>query len=87
MTHLLSSVNITKNYENLEQAVDRIQANVILIGVNSDLFFIPDEIKKANRILKEQNKRTVYKEIISIHGHDAFLIEFEQLVNLLNDVF
>ncbi len=87
MTHLLSSVDITKKYRNLEQAVDRIKANITLIGVNSDLFFIPDDIKKANKILKEQNKRTVYKEITSIHGHDAFLIEFEQLVNLLNDVF
>jgi homoserine O-acetyltransferase len=87
MTHLLSSVNITKNYESLEEAVDRIKSNVILIGVNSDLFFIPDEIKKAHEILKKQHKKTAYREIISIHGHDAFLIEFEQLVKLLNDVF
>jgi len=87
MTHLLSSVNITKNYESLEEAVDRIKSNVILIGVNSDLFFIPDEIKKAHEILKKQHKKTAYREITSIHGHDAFLIEFEQLVKLLNDVF
>jgi homoserine O-acetyltransferase len=87
MTHLLSSVDISKQYENLDEAVERIEANVIQIGVNSDLFFIPDDIRRAHEKLVKHNKKSVYREITSIHGHDAFLIEFEQLVKLLEDVF
>ncbi len=87
MTHLLSSFNIFKGRASEEEVFDRIKATVHMVGVDSDLFFVPVQNKKTLNILVEKGKKVSYKEIKSVHGHDAFLIEFEQLVNILRDVF
>jgi len=87
MTHLLSSVDISKKYGRIEEALESIKSKVIMIGIDSDLFFVAEENKETAKLLQQKNKEAVYKEIKSIHGHDAFLIEFEQLVEALRDVF
>jgi len=87
MTHLLSSVDISKKYDRIEEALESIKSKVIMIGIDSDLFFVAEENKETAKLLQQKNKEAVYKEIKSIHGHDAFLIEFEQLVEALRDVF
>ncbi|HEY9221941.1 MAG TPA: alpha/beta fold hydrolase [Lutibacter sp.] len=87
MTHLLSSVDISKNFESVEEAFSTLKSKVIMIGIDSDLFFVAEDNRETAKLLAQQNKEVDYKEIKSIHGHDAFLIEFEQLVAALSDVF
>lgn len=87
MTHLLSSVDISKKFVSIEEALSTLKSKVIMIGIDSDLFFVAEENKETAKLLGQQNKEVDYKEIKSIHGHDAFLIEFEQLVEALSDVF
>jgi homoserine O-acetyltransferase len=87
MTHLLSSVDISKKFESIEEALSTLKSKVIMIGIDSDLFFVASDNKETAKLLAQQNKEVDYKEIKSIHGHDAFLIEFEQLVEALSDVF
>jgi len=84
---LLSSVDITKKFGNVEEAFEQIKSKVIMIGIDTDLFFCAEDNKETAKLLLQKNKEAVYKEIKSIHGHDAFLIEFEQLVDALSDVF
>jgi len=87
MTHLLSSVDISKKFDSMEEAFEKIRSKVIMIGIDSDLFFVAEDNKITAKLLRQKNKEVDYKEIKSIHGHDAFLIEFEQLVEALSDVF
>jgi homoserine O-acetyltransferase len=87
MTHLLSSVDISKNFSTVSEAFKIIKAKVTMVGINSDLFFVPEENIKTVQLLKNEHKNAFYKEINSIHGHDAFLIEYEQLINLLEEIF
>jgi len=87
MTHLLSSFNIFKGEVSDDAVFENIKATVHMVGVDSDLFFVPIENKKTVKILTEKGKKASYKEIKSVHGHDAFLIEFEQLVTILRGVF
>jgi len=87
MTYLLSSFNIFKGEASEEVVFDKIKSEVHMVGVDSDLFFVPTQNKKTVEILVKKGKKASYKEIKSVHGHDAFLIEFEQLVTLLKDVF
>ena len=79
MNHLLKTIAV----ENLEA----IQAQITLISVDTDLFFTADDIKDSYQTLYKLNKKVSYHEITSIHGHDAFLIEYEQLKTIIAPIF
>ena len=87
MNQLLKTIDITNGKENFEDAVATIQAHIHLISVNSDLFFTADENKETYTRLKKAHKKVSYHEIRSIHGHDAFLIEYQQLEKFLETIF
>ncbi|WP_292008992.1 alpha/beta fold hydrolase [Chryseobacterium sp.] len=80
MNHLLMNINVKENL------LDRIEAEIHLISVDTDLFFPPSEIKSCFEKLKEKKKNVFYQEIQSIHGHDAFLMEYEQLNNIIKNI-
>src|SRR5690606_16622324 len=56
-------------------------------GVDSDLFFTAKENKDTFKKLAHANSNVTYGEIHSLHGHDAFLIEFNQMEELLKGIF
>jgi homoserine O-acetyltransferase len=87
MNQLLKTIDITRNQESLEAIVSKIEANIYIIGINSDLFFTARENLETYDQIKKFKKNVFYNEIDSKHGHDAFLIEHEQLDNLLEVVF
>ena len=87
MNHLLSSVDITRNRGTFNQVASQIKARVFQVGVDSDFFFVPKENIETQKLLNEAGVENSYQEIKSIHGHDAFLIEFEQLEKILSPIF
>ena len=87
MNHLLSSVDITRNRGTFNEVVSQIKSRIFQVGVDSDFFFVPKENKETQKLLNEAGIENRYEEIKSIHGHDAFLIEFEQLAKILGPVF
>lgn len=80
MNHLLMTIDAPL------EALKDITAETHLVAVDTDLFFPAFEIKNTFNQLKDGNK-IHYHEIKSIHGHDAFLMEYEQLNNILNPYF
>ncbi|WP_144283451.1 alpha/beta fold hydrolase [Chryseobacterium echinoideorum] len=80
MNHLL--MNINANEEHLE----KIQARMHMISVDTDLFFPASEIRMCFEKLKEKKKDVFYHEITSIHGHDAFLMEYKQLNTIIKNI-
>ncbi|WP_309608672.1 alpha/beta fold hydrolase [Flavobacterium sp.] len=87
MNYLLKTNDISRNRTDFLILSNEIQSNIHLVAVNSDLFFTPDENIKTYNQLKKTKANVFYHEINSIHGHDAFLIEFEQLATILNPIF
>ncbi len=87
MNQLLKTIDITRNGSSFEEIASKIEADIHIIGINSDLFFTADENKATYQELKKYKNNVSYQEIESIHGHDAFLIEYKQLDNLLKDIF
>jgi homoserine O-acetyltransferase len=86
MNHLLKTTDIFKN-KNQAEVIKSIISNIHLISVDTDYFFTANEIKTAFQEIKTYKNNAFYHEIKSIHGHDAFLIEFEQLNNILKPIF
>jgi homoserine O-acetyltransferase len=87
MNHLLTTIDISGGREKPSAAAKAISGNIHLVGIDSDLFFLPQEIRETYRELSEEKKNIQYHEIKSIHGHDAFLIEYEQLSQILTPIF
>ncbi len=57
------------------EALGSIRAPALCIGIDSDILYPASE----QRLLSESIPGGTYREIRSIHGHDAFLIEYDQL--------
>ncbi|MEO0046634.1 MAG: Homoserine O-acetyltransferase [Bacteroidota bacterium] len=87
MNHLLKTNDITRNRGDFLAVAKDIQANIHVVAVDTDYFFIPDENRETYQRLKPIKGNVFYHEINSIHGHDAFLIEFEQLAQILAPIF
>ncbi|QHI38337.1 Homoserine O-acetyltransferase [Kordia antarctica] len=87
MNRLLKTIDITRDREAFEKVVAPIAGNIHIISINTDMFFSPDEDIETYKRLKLVKANVHHYEIQSIHGHDAFLIEYEQLSNLLKNIF
>lgn len=87
MNQLLKTIDITYNRGSFLKVVSKINSHIHIVTINSDLFFKPEENWKTYEKLKSINKKVNIYEINSIHGHDGFLIEFEQLSKYLKPIF
>lgn len=83
LSKTMDSHDLGRNRGGVDKALSQIEARVLTIGVNSDLLFLPSESQE----ISQKVKRGTYKEIISTAGHDAFLIEFEQLAYILQSFY
>jgi homoserine O-acetyltransferase len=80
MNHLLMNINADG------QKLEKIEARMHLISVDTDLFFPASEIRMCFEKLKIKKENIFYHEIESIHGHDAFLMEYKQLNNIIKPI-
>ncbi|MGH7628179.1 MAG: alpha/beta fold hydrolase [Gemmatimonadales bacterium] len=56
---------------------------VIGVGIDSDILYYPREVRAWVQGYRASGTNARYVEIASVYGHDAFLIEFEQVARLL----
>ena len=87
MNQVLRTIDITQGKQDFIQVASKITSNIHIITINSDLFFKPEENWETYVDLKIHKDNVTISEIQSIHGHDAFLIEFAQIQNILEPVF
>ena len=87
MNQLLKTIDVTKDGALPIEILDSIDANIHIIGVNSDLFFSAEENKQTFKTIAQTKENVTYNEINSVHGHDAFLIEYKQLQDIIAPIF
>ncbi len=81
LLEVMCSHNIQGSHPSMEAALTGISANVLVIGTDSDLLFPPVEVRSViPHIVLAQ-----YKEISSVYGHDAFLVEHKQIEDIIYD--
>jgi homoserine O-acetyltransferase/O-succinyltransferase len=87
MNYLLRTIDISQGKNNFIAIAKEITAAIHIIAVDTDCLFIADENKEDYKNLKAVKENVFYNEIKSIHGHDAFLIEYEQLSKIVAPLF
>ena len=87
MNQLLLTADITKGKQSFNEVVSPLTAKVHLVAIDTDGLFLADEIYDTHLALQETGITSSYHEINSIHGHDAFLIEYEQLAAIVQPIF
>ena len=65
------------------ETFSRIQARLSFVGISSDWLFPPETVRHFANSIRAAGVQADYREMISAHGHDAFLAEQVELVRLL----
>lgn len=79
----MDSQNVGRGRGGLEEALKRVKAKSLFLGIDNDILFPTVEQK----FLTEQVEGAVYDEIDSYYGHDGFLLEFDKLTKAINSFY
>jgi homoserine O-acetyltransferase/O-succinyltransferase len=64
------------------QTAERV-GQVIGVGIDSDILYLPGEVRDWVSAYRRAGVGAEYREIASLYGHDAFLIEWDQVQQIL----
>ncbi len=81
LTYAMDLHDVGFNRGGVEEALGAIKADVLNIGISTDILYPAREQKEISKLIS----RSKYEEVISQHGHDAFLIEFEQMERMIKN--
>jgi homoserine O-acetyltransferase len=78
----VDSHNIARNRGTLEEVLQSIRVKTTIIGITSDQLFPIHEQK----FMAEHIPGSEFHEMDSPYGHDGFLIEYQQLTRIINQI-
>jgi homoserine O-acetyltransferase len=84
ITKAMDYFDLTRQYGPLATAMAAVQAKMLLVAYTSDWLFPTIESKKIARALMQNDKDVSFVEIDSPYGHDAFLLETEQMTRIIS---
>ena len=73
--------DVVRGRSSLAEAMGRITAACLTIGISSDLLYPNYQQRQLDEILRSEGVSSRYVEIDSPHGHDSFLINVDQLAD------
>ncbi|BAV08808.1 homoserine O-acetyltransferase [Filimonas lacunae] len=81
LSKAMDTHNVGRNRTSAQQALQRVKANTLVIGINSDILFPP-----AEQAFVAQHIPGAQLEIIdSLYGHDGFLLEYDVITRLITN--
>jgi len=80
LTQMMDSHDVARGRGSYKKALQNVDIPMVVAGIDTDLLYPVFEQKELARLLPNGH----YAEINSAHGHDAFLIEFEQMNKLFS---
>lgn len=80
LTEAMDSHDVSRGRGTFEEVLGRVQIPIKVVGIDTDHLYPVHEQKELAKLLNDAE----YKEIKSSYGHDAFLIEFEQINDIIN---
>ena len=83
LTRVMDTHDLSRGSGDFPKALSKIKSRLLLVAIDSDILYPPQEIEKTAELCKQSDVVCEFALIRSIHGHDGFLIEFEQLNRIL----
>jgi len=83
ITRALDHFDLPHAYGSLEAAFAPVQAETLVVGFTSDWLFPPEQNRAIAHALLRAGKRASYAELSTDLGHDSFLLESEELYQLV----
>jgi homoserine O-acetyltransferase len=83
LTRAMDYFDLAARYGSLELAFARAEARFLITSYNTDWLFPSTQSEELVTALLRASRDTTYLELESVYGHDSFLIEVDQLAELL----
>jgi len=82
ITHAMDSYDLSRGKE-LHQVFAGLEAQMLLVGFRSDWLYPAAQMRELARACKRAGADATFCEIDSTYGHDAFLLEVDELSHLI----
>ncbi|MCF6241144.1 MAG: homoserine O-acetyltransferase [Bacteroidales bacterium] len=81
LSKVLDGHNVGRDRGGIQKALSKITANTLIIGIDSDILFLPEEQKEMEKYIKNAQLHMIKSD----YGHDGFLLEFEQISTIIKN--
>ncbi len=79
LTRAMDLHDMARGRGGLDAALARIDSRVVCVGIGTDVLFRAEEMRRAAGDLAALGRPARYEEVASPYGHDAFLVEVDQV--------
>ena len=79
----MDTQNLGRNRISIENALSKITAKTLVIGIESDILFPISE----QQFISKHIQNSQFKVLKSLYGHDGFLLETKQITENLKKYF
>jgi homoserine O-acetyltransferase len=79
----MDNFDLARGYESEEDALKRITARLLLVGISSDWLFPARDVRGLAERAQAAGVNASYAELESSHGHDGFLADAESLAAIV----
>ena len=86
ITKAINIYDLSRGFDSLEEALNKINAELYLVGFEKDILFLPSEMESIHTVMRALGKtNSDYLEVPSDYGHDAFLVEIDKIENYVRE--
>lgn len=83
LSKMMDSHNLGRGKESVEEALRSIRAKALVISIDTDILFPPEE----QQFLANHIPDATLKTLSSAYGHDGFLVEFETFKKIIKEFY
>lgn len=79
----MDNFDLARGYDSEEDALKRIEARLLLVGISSDWLFPASDVHEFAGRMRAAGADVTYAELASSHGHDGFLADAGLLAQIV----
>jgi homoserine O-acetyltransferase len=87
LSKAMDTFDLARDYDSEETALRRISARTLLVGISTDWLFPAADVRALCERMRAAGVKVRYHELVSSHGHDAFLADAALLAPLVRAWF